>query len=86
LTPRGGFSLSATAKVLRLDRSDKRRKLLMLLPISHPWGELGAGERGGFQCRPKVSDVVDEQGQTPERRLFNCDISVRGLWVICFTF
>jgi len=32
-------------------------------------GELGAGEKGVFQCRPKVSEVVDEQGQTPERRL-----------------
>jgi len=46
------------------------------------WGQLMAN----FQCRPKVSAVVDEQGQTPERRPFDCDISVLGLWIICVTF
>jgi len=49
-------------------------------------GENGGGGKGDLQCRPKVSEVVDEQGQTPERRPINCDISVRGLCVICVTF
>ena len=68
-------------------RNEISRNDLVLAPLFSPimGGKWGRG-KGGFQCRPKVSAVVDEQGQTPERRPINCDISVRGLRVICVTF